>query len=106
MNSCIYIDGFALWVVVVMFAVLLAGFICFGNFWLAEARENDRLRSRVKQYSAQLKEYEQAEYKDGFLADIISEGHKTAKQKDGFLGEIISLDVSAPQFPKGGEHRG
>lgn len=106
MNSCIYIDGFALWVVVVMFAVLLAGFICFGNFWLAEARENDRLRSRVKQYSAQLKEYEQAEYKDGFLTDIISEGHKTAKQKDGFLGEIILLDVSAPQFPKGGERRG
>lgn len=106
MNSCIYIDGFALWVVVVMFAVLFAGFICFGNFWLAEARENDRLRSRVKQYSAQLKEYEQAEYKDGFLTDIISEGHKTAKQKDGFLGEIILLDVSDPQFPKGGERRG
>lgn len=102
MNSCIIIDGFALWAVVIMFAVLLAGFICFGNFWLAEARENDRLRSRVKQYSAQLKEYEQAEYKDGFLNDLLE--HKTAKQKDGFLGEIILLDVSTPQFPKGGEH--
>lgn len=104
MNSCIYIDGFALWVIVVLIAVLFAGFICFGNFWLSEARENDRLRSRVKQYSAQLKEYEQAEYKDGFLNDLLE--HKTAKQKDGLLGEIILLDVSAPQFPKGGERRG
>ena len=104
MNSCIYIDGFALWVVVVMFAVLLAGFICFGNFWLAEARENDRLRSRVKQYSAQLKEYEQAEYKDSFLNDLLE--HKTAKQKDGLLGDIILLDISAPKFPKDGDRRG
>ena len=106
MNSCIIIDGFALWVVMILFAVLFAGFICFGNLWLSEARENDRLRSRVKRYSAQLKEYEQAEYKDGFLTDIISEGHKTAKQKDGLLGEIILLDISAHQFPKGGEHHG
>lgn len=76
MNSCIYIDGFALWAVVIMFAVLLAGFICFGNFWLAEARENDRLKRKVKQYAAELderdSEREKAEYKDEFLQDIIS----------------------------------
>lgn len=106
MNSCIYIDGLALWAVVVLAAILFVGFIYFGNAYIAEARENDRLRSRVKQYSAQLKEYEQAEYKDGFLTDIISEGHKTAKQKDGLLGDIILLDISAPKFPKGGECRG
>ena len=104
MNSCIIIDGFALWVVMILFAVLLVGFICFGNFWLAEARENDRLRSRVKEYSAQLKEYEQPEYKDSFLNDFLED--KTAKQKDGPLGEIILLDVSTPQFPKGGERHG
>ena len=104
MNSCIIIDGFALWVVMILFVALLAGFICFGNLWLAEARENDRLRSRVKQYSAQLKEYEQAEYKDSFLNDLLE--HKTAKQKDGLLGEIILLDVSTPKFPKGGERHG
>lgn len=104
MNSCIIIDGFALWAVVIFAAILFVGFIYFGNAYIAEARENDRLRSRVKQYSAQLKEYEQAEYKDSFLNDLLE--HKTAKQKDGFLGEIILLDVSAPQFPKGGEHRG
>lgn len=88
MGSCIYIDGFALWVVLFLAAILLAGCIFFGNCYLAEARENDRLRSRVKQYSAQLKEYEQAEYKDGFMADI------------------ILLDLPAPNFPKGGERRG
>lgn len=71
MNSCIYIDGFALWVVIVLVAALLAGFIFFGNRYIAEARENDRLKSRIKHYSAQLKEYEQAEYKDKFLKDII-----------------------------------
>lgn len=104
MNSCIYIDGFALWAAVILAAILFVGFIYFGNAYIAEARENDRLRSRVKQYSAQLKEYEQAEYKDSFLNDLLE--HKTAKQKDGLLGEIILLDVSAPQFPKGGERHG
>lgn len=104
MNSCIIIDGFALWAVVIFAAILFVGFIYFGNAYIAEARENDRLRSRVKQYSAQLKEYEQAEYKDSFLNDLLE--HKTAKQKDGLLGEIILLDVSAPKFPKDGERRG
>lgn len=104
MNSCIIIDGFALWAVVIFAAILFVGFIYFGNAYIAEARENDRLRSRVKQYSAQLKEYEQSEYKDSFLNDLLE--HKTAKQKDGLLGEIILLDVSAPKFPKGGERHG
>lgn len=104
MNSCIIIDGFALWAVVILAAILFVGFIYFGNAYIAEARENDRLRSRVKQYSAQLKEYEQAEYKDSFLNDLLE--HKTAKQKDGLSGKIILLDVLAPQFPKGGERHG
>lgn len=104
MNSGIYIDGMAVWALLIMVAILFAGFIYFGNAYIAEARENDRLRSRVKQYSAQLKEYEQAEYKDSFLNDLLE--HKTAKQKDGLLGEIILLDVSAPKFPKGGERHG
>ena len=81
MNSCIIIDGFALWVVMILFAVLLAGFICFGNLWLSEARENDRLKSRIKHYSAQLKEYEQAEYKDGFLKDIIYPDSKLLNER-------------------------
>lgn len=106
MNSCIYIDGFALWVVIVLVAALLAGFIFFGNCYIAEARENDRLRSRVKQYSAQLKEYEQADYKDKFLKDIVSEGRETAKQKDGFMADIVLVDVSVPKFPKSGERHG
>ena len=106
MNSCIFIDGFALWVIVILVAIAFAGFICFGNFWLAEARENDRLRREVKEYSAQLEEYKKAEYKHGFLDDIISDEYKTAKFKDGLMGDIILLDVSAPKFPKGGDRRG
>ena len=106
MNSSIIIDGFALWAVVIFAAILFVGFIYFGNAYIAEARENDKLRSRVKEYSAQLEEYEKAEYKHGFLEDIISDECKTVKLKNGPMGEIILLDVSAPQFPKGGERRG
>ena len=75
MNSSIYIDGAALWVLLIMAAILFVGFIYFGNCYIAEARENDRLRRKVKQYVAELderdSEREKAEYKDGFLQDII-----------------------------------
>ena len=76
MKSCIYIDGFALWAVVILAAILFVGFIYFGNCYIAEARENDRLKRKVKQYAAELderdSEREKAEYKDEFLQDIIS----------------------------------
>ena len=76
MNSSLYIDGAALWVLLIMAAILFVGFIYFGNAYIAEARENDRLRRKVKQYAAELderdSEREKAEYKDGFLQDIIS----------------------------------
>lgn len=44
MKSCIYIDGFALWAVVILAAILFIGFIYFGNCYIAEARSNDRLK--------------------------------------------------------------
>lgn len=76
MNSSLYIDGAALWVLLIMAAILFVGFIYFGNCYIAEARENDRLKRKVKQYVAELderdSEREKAEYKDGFLKDIIS----------------------------------
>ena len=76
MNSSLYINGAALWVLLIMAAILFVGFICFGNAYIAEARENDRLKRKVKQYAAELderdSEREKAEYKDGFLQDIIS----------------------------------
>ena len=106
MNSCIFIDSFTLWVIVVLAAIAFAGFVYFANFWLAEARENDRLRRKVKEYSAQVEEYKKAEYKHGFLDDIISDEHETAELKDGLMGDIILLDISAPKFPKGGDRRG
>lgn len=107
MNSCIFIDGLALWAIVFLVAIAFAGFICFGNFWLAEVRENDRLRREIKEYSAQLEEYKKAEYKHGFLEDIISDEYKTAKFEDGrLMDDIISLGVSALKSPKGGDRRG
>lgn len=44
MNSSIYIDGAALWVLLIMAAILFIGFIYFGNAYIAEARSNDRLK--------------------------------------------------------------
>lgn len=88
MNSSIYIDGAALWVLLILAAALFAGFIFFGYCYIAEARENDRLKARLKKYSAKLDEREKVEYKDGFMSDI------------------ILLDITPTKFPKGGERRG
>lgn len=75
MNSCIYIDGFALWVVVVMFAVLLAGFICFGNFWLAEARENDRLKRENERLRQSIEYKVDDSFKSGFETGLVLGGN-------------------------------
>ena len=96
MNSCIFIDGLALWVIVFLVAIAFAGFICFGNFWLAEVRENDRLRREVEQYAAELEERDRSEYKDNFLRDIMlldSDTFNERSFKAGFnvgkaLGEV------------------
>lgn len=44
MNSSIYIDGAALWVLLLLATALFAGFIFFGCSYIAEARSNDRLK--------------------------------------------------------------
>lgn len=44
MNSSIYIDGAALWVLLLLAAALFAGFIFFGCSYISEARSNDRLK--------------------------------------------------------------
>lgn len=88
MNSSLYIDGAALWVLLILAAALFAGFIFFGCSYISEARENDRLKARLKKYSAKLEERERAEY------------------KDGIIGDLIFLDIIPPRFPKGGERRG
>ena len=44
MKSSLYIDGAALWVLLLLAAALFAGFIFFGCSYIAEARSNDRLK--------------------------------------------------------------
>lgn len=44
MNSSLYIDGAALWVLLILAAALFAGFIFFGCCYISEARSNDRLK--------------------------------------------------------------
>ena len=88
MNSSIYIDGAALWVLLLLAAALFAGFIFFGCSYIAEARENDRLKAKLKKYLNILREREIVE------------------PKSGIKGDLIFLDIIPPKFPKGGDHRG
>ena len=75
MNSCIIIDGFALWVVMILFVALLAGFICFGNFWLAEARENDRLKRENERLRQSIEETVDSSFKSGFETGLVLGGN-------------------------------
>ena len=75
MNSCIIIDGFALWVVMILFAVLFAGFICFGNLWLSEARENDRLKRENQKLIQSLEEKVDDSFKSGFETGLVLGGN-------------------------------
>ena len=56
MNSSIYIDGAALWVLLIMAAILFIGFIYFGNAYIAEARSNDRLKRENRKLKRNLDE--------------------------------------------------
>ena len=75
MNSSIYIDGAALWVLLLLAAALFAGFICFGNFWLAEARENDRLRRENERLRASIEEVTDNSFKSGFETGLVLGGN-------------------------------
>lgn len=75
MNSCIFIDGFALWVIVVLVAIAFAGFICFGNFWLAEVKENDRLRRENERLRQSIEEVTDNSFKSGFETGLVLGGN-------------------------------
>ena len=75
MNSCIFIDGFALWVIVILVAIAFAGFICFGNFWLAEARENDRLRRENERLRQSIEEVTDNSFKSGYKTGLLLGGN-------------------------------
>lgn len=56
MNSSLYIDGAALWVLLFLAAALFAGFIFFGCSYIAEARSNDRLKRENRKLKRNLDE--------------------------------------------------
>ena len=47
--SSVYVDGFALWVLLFLAGALITGVIFFGCAYIAEARENDRLKHENRQ---------------------------------------------------------
>lgn len=75
MNSCIYIDGFALWVVVVLATILFVGFIYFGNAYIAEARENDRLKRENERLRQSIEEVTDNSFKSGFETGLVLGGN-------------------------------
>lgn len=75
MNSCIFIDGFVLWVIVFLVAIAFAGFICFGNFWLAEVKENDRLRRENERLRQSIEEVTDNSFKSGFETGLVLGGN-------------------------------
>ena len=75
MNSCIYIDGFALWAVVVLATILFVGFIYFGNAYIAEARENDRLKRENERLRQSIEEVTDNSFKSGFETGLVLGGN-------------------------------
>ena len=76
MNSSIYIDGAALWVLLLLAAALFTGFIFFGCSYIAEARSNDRLK-RENRKLKRLAEYTaDASFKAGFETGMVLGGGK------------------------------
>lgn len=66
MNSCIYIDGIALYVItaIVLFAIFT--FIIIGNAYLKSIREIERLSAQKRSLARELSEAEEKLYKASF----------------------------------------
>ena len=75
MNSCIIIDGFALWAAVILAAILFVGFIYFGNAYIAEARENDRLKCENERLRQSIEEVTDISFKSGFETGLVLGGN-------------------------------
>lgn len=67
MNSCIFIDGIILWIILAVILLIFFGFICFGLMNLKLEKQKDRLKDEnksLKRKVALLKEeYYKATYK-------------------------------------------
>lgn len=75
MNSCIIIDGLALWAAVIFAAILFVGFIYFGNAYIAEARENDRLKRENERLRQSIEEVTDNSFKSGFETGLVLGGN-------------------------------
>lgn len=75
MNSSIYIDGAALWVLVIMAALVFTGLVILGCGYIAEAREIDRLKRenrRLKRLAGRLSD---VSFKAGFETGMVLRGN-------------------------------
>ena len=73
MGSSVYVDGFALWVLLILAGALITGVIFFGCAYIAEARENDRLKHENRQLCIMLKRVADKRYKLNFTVPEVDE---------------------------------
>lgn len=53
-NACIYLDGVALWISMLLFFILVIGFIIMGMGYLEAERKADRLNLKYRRTKAEL----------------------------------------------------
>lgn len=74
MNNFIAIDGASVWLVILTFAGLFAGFIWYARLYLNETRKNDFLSRKISELRLTIEEQENELYKAKFKAPEIGEG--------------------------------
>ena len=81
MISSIYIDGYALWVVIAAVILAFAGAVVFGCGYTAAVRENGRLRRELALDRARRRSERSEAYRSGIKSGLCVKG--TAEKEDG-----------------------
>ncbi len=66
MDSYLILDGVALWVLLACVVVVLIGIICLGTGYIAELRENNRLKLENELLNRELEAGKYSKYKATF----------------------------------------
>lgn len=74
--SCIYIDGWALWVAFGIFFILFFGFIFFGNAYIKEKNNTDRAERELELFKRSFSMEISKAYKRGYKTALIAKGEE------------------------------
>jgi uncharacterized membrane protein YciS (DUF1049 family) len=76
MNSSLVISGYALYVFMFFFAVLIIGLIILGNSYMKEAIKNDKLEGRIRNLVNEYEKLQHNYYKATFKVPEVNEVSK------------------------------